>query len=220
MLKVFWAATCVAKWISILCSLGLNSQRGTECVIKALWFLNWLKLLPTFYSAGISTKHTALNQFQPRRESWKPRKHVVLFTGLFTVRIAEQTPHHFFMLSLQMPPRFGGSDTLFSSPLLKGSDFSLIYYNCETQGFILVEWFNALSNTQPKYHKTHGFGEELNKSLLTTIKYLTHQYLVTSHEDVQCRKFSLLFPHSVKHQTHNMSHKCFSLWWFISASAS
>lgn len=72
MLKVFWATTCVAKWISILCSLGLNSQRGTECVIKALWFLNWWKLLPTFYSAGIGAKHTALNQFQPRRESWKP----------------------------------------------------------------------------------------------------------------------------------------------------
>lgn len=165
MLKVFWATTCVAKWISILCSLGLNSQRGTECVIKALWFLNWLKLLPTFYSAGISTKHTALNQFQPRRESWKPRKHVVLFTRLFTVRIAEQTtpPPPFFMSSLQMPPRFGGSDALFYFPssFLKGRDFSLIFYNCETRGFILVEWFNALSKAQPKYHKTH-LGSEKN----------------------------------------------------------
>lgn len=165
MLKVFWAATCVAKWISILCSLGLNSQRGTECVIKALWFLNWWKLLPTFYSAGIGAKHTALNQFQPHRESWKSTSQGSMLCYLPDyLRPGSPTtpPRPFFMSSLRMPPRFLQLwHFFFFSPFAKRYGLiGVIYYDTEMRGFVLVEWCNALSNMWLKYHKLHLVSEK------------------------------------------------------------
>lgn len=127
-----------------LVQLGVEFP-ARDCVIKALGFLNWLKLLPTFSSAGISTTHTVLNQFQPRRESWKPRKHVVLFTRLFMVQIAEQTPTIFYVVASNAAKVWWLRQT-FLSPLLKGRDLSLIYYKCETSLFLLIQWFNALGN--------------------------------------------------------------------------
>lgn len=76
------------------------------------------------------------------------RKHVVLFTGLFTARIANNPPGRFLCRLFECLPVFCSFGTFFFfSPFAKRYGLiGVIYYDTEMRGFILVEWCNALSN--------------------------------------------------------------------------